>query len=109
MNGELVDWADAKVHVGAHGLHYGSGVFEGPLLRHGEGAGRLPPLGPPRAPRAVGEGPSSTFDLPYSRTELRAATHELLASNGLASCYETDRLYGYGESASRPRGTPSRS
>ena len=29
MNGELVDWADAKVHVGAHGLHYGSGVFEG--------------------------------------------------------------------------------
>ena len=29
MNGDLVDWADAKVHVGAHGLHYGSGVFEG--------------------------------------------------------------------------------
>ena len=29
MNGELVDWADAKIHVGAHGLHYGSGVFEG--------------------------------------------------------------------------------
>ena len=29
MNGELVDWADAKIHVGTHGLHYGSGVFEG--------------------------------------------------------------------------------
>ena len=29
MNGELVDWADATVHVGAHGLHYGTGVFEG--------------------------------------------------------------------------------
>ena len=29
MNGELVDWGDAKVHVGAHGLHYGTGVFEG--------------------------------------------------------------------------------
>ena len=29
MNGELVDWADAKIHVGAHGLHYGTGVFEG--------------------------------------------------------------------------------
>ena len=29
MNGELVDWADAKVHVGIHGLHYGTGVFEG--------------------------------------------------------------------------------
>ena len=29
MNGEFVDWADAKVHVGVHGLHYGTGVFEG--------------------------------------------------------------------------------
>ena len=29
MNGELVDWADAKIHVGTHGLHYGTGVFEG--------------------------------------------------------------------------------
>ena len=29
MNGELVDWADARVHVGTHGLHYGTGVFEG--------------------------------------------------------------------------------
>ena len=29
MNGELVDWADATVHVGVHGLHYGTGVFEG--------------------------------------------------------------------------------
>src|SRR5213075_1925033 len=29
MNGGLVDWADARIHVGSHGLHYGSGVFEG--------------------------------------------------------------------------------
>src|SRR5947208_1693938 len=29
MNGELVDWADATVHDGTHGLHYGTGVFEG--------------------------------------------------------------------------------
>ena len=28
-NGALIDWADAKIHVGAHGLHYGAGVFEG--------------------------------------------------------------------------------
>ena len=28
MNGQLVDWDDARIHVGAHGLHYGSGVFE---------------------------------------------------------------------------------
>ncbi len=30
MNGELVDWADARVHVGVHGLHYGSGVARSP-------------------------------------------------------------------------------
>ena len=29
MNGELVDWADARIHVASHGLHYGTGVFEG--------------------------------------------------------------------------------
>jgi branched-chain amino acid aminotransferase len=29
MNGALVDWADAKVHIGSHVIHYGSGVFEG--------------------------------------------------------------------------------
>ncbi len=29
MNGDLVDWADAKIHVASHGLNYGSGVFEG--------------------------------------------------------------------------------
>ena len=29
MNGEFVDWHEAKVHVGVHGLHYGTGVFEG--------------------------------------------------------------------------------
>ena len=29
MNGELVDWADAKIHIGSHVIHYGSGVFEG--------------------------------------------------------------------------------
>ena len=43
MNGELVDWADAKVHVGVHGLHYGSGVFEGiRCYDTPEGAGGLP-------------------------------------------------------------------
>ena len=29
MDGELVDWSDAKIHVLSHALHYGTGVFEG--------------------------------------------------------------------------------
>ena len=55
MNGELVDWADAKIHVGAHGLHYGSGVFEGiRAYETAEGPGRLPADRPPAAPRQLG-------------------------------------------------------
>ncbi len=43
MNGELVDWDDAKIHVGAHGLHYGTGVFEGiRCYDTPQGTGRLP-------------------------------------------------------------------
>ena len=43
MNGSLVDWADAKIHIASHVIHYGSGVFEGrALLRHAEGLGLLP-------------------------------------------------------------------
>ena len=49
MNGELVDWADATVHVGTHGLHYGTGVFEGiRCYETDKGAGRLQADRPPR-------------------------------------------------------------
>ena len=43
MNGELVDWDDANVHVLTHSLHYGLGVFEGirAALRHRHGSERL--------------------------------------------------------------------
>ena len=35
MNGEFVKWADAKIHVLTHGLHYASAVFEGARIRAG--------------------------------------------------------------------------
>ena len=78
MNGELVDWADAKVHVGVHGLHYGTGVFEG--IRCYE-----TPKGP--AVFRLGEHLQRLQDsarllymeLPYSVEELRQASHELIA------------------------------
>ena len=49
MNGELVDWADAKIHILTHTLHYGTGVFEG--IRAYEtptGPGHLPAHRPHR-------------------------------------------------------------
>ena len=40
MNGKLVDWKDANIHIASHVIHYGSGVFEGArVLRHAEGLG----------------------------------------------------------------------
>src|SRR5260370_5988214 len=80
MNGELVDWADATVHVGTHGLHYGSGVFEGircyetvrgpAVFRLAEHMERLH-----RSAKLL------YMELPYSVDELRAATWELIGAS----------------------------
>ena len=97
MNGELVDWADAKVHVGVHGLHYGSGVFEGIRCydtSKGPAVFRLRE----HLERLESSARILFMDMPYSVEELRQATHELLATNGLASCYVRPiAFYGYSE------------
>ncbi len=50
MNGELVDWDDAKIHILTHTLHYGMGVFEGiRCLRDDARPGHLPPHRPHRS------------------------------------------------------------
>ena len=106
MNGELVDWADARVHVGAHGLHYGSGVFEG--IRCYE-----TPEGPAvfrlqdHLERFENSAKVLYMDLPYTVADLRAATHDLVRANGLASCYiRPMAFYGYGELAVGAQGNP---
>ena len=50
MNGGLVDWQDATIHVLSHGLHYGSSVFEGIRAYDAEGGTRVPPRRPPCTP-----------------------------------------------------------
>jgi branched-chain amino acid aminotransferase len=86
MNGELVAWEDAKVHVLTHALHYGTGVFEGvraydtprgtAIFRHTEHIDRL-----------FASAGMYYMDIPYSKDEIRAATHETIVRNGLRSCY----------------------
>jgi branched-chain amino acid aminotransferase len=106
MNGELVDWADAKVHVGVHGLHYGTGVFEG--IRCYE-----TPRGPAvfrladHMKRLHDSARLLYMDIPYSVEELREATHELVTTNGLASSYiRPIAFYGYGELGVSTAGNP---
>ena len=97
MNGDLVDWADAKVHVASHGLNYGSGVFEGIRCydtRRGPAVFRLAE----HLVRFENSARLLYMDLPYSVDELRAATHEVVAVNGNASCYIRPlAFYGFGE------------
>ena len=86
MNGEFVDWADAKVHVGVHGLHYGTGVFEG--IRCYE-----TPEGPAvfrlreHLQRLENSAKLLYMELPFAVEEIRTAIHELVGRNGLAECY----------------------
>jgi branched-chain amino acid aminotransferase len=106
VNGELVDWADAKVHVGVHGLHYGSGVFEGIRCYETEKGPAVFRL-LDHLQRLENSATVLYMDLPYSVEELRKATHELIAANGLASCYiRPVAFYGYGELGVATTGNP---
>jgi branched-chain amino acid aminotransferase len=102
MNGELVDWADAKVHIGAHGLHYGSGVFEGIRCyetANGPAVFRLTD----HLRRLHNSANLLYMELPYSVDELRVACHDVIAAHGLAECYlRPIAFYGYGELGVHP-------
>lgn len=106
MNGELVDWADAKVHVGAHGLHYGSGVFEGIRCYETESGPAVFRLTDhlERLHRSAG---LLHMEIPHSVEELRTATHELIGVNGLSDCYiRPIAFYGFGELGVHPGTNP---
>ncbi len=93
MNGEFVPFEDAKVSVLTHALHYGTGVFEGvrayetpdgnpAIFRHDDHLERL-----------FRSASLYYMDIPYSKEELRAATHETIVRNGLKSCYIRPLVY----------------
>jgi branched-chain amino acid aminotransferase len=86
MNGKLVDWENATVHVLSHALHYGTGVFEG--IRCYE-TSKGPAVFRLRDHLERMERSAKIFlmDIPYSVDELVAAAHELIRVNGLSSCY----------------------
>jgi branched-chain amino acid aminotransferase len=105
-NGELVAWEDAKVHVLTHGLHYGTGVFEGirayetshgtAIFRHHDHLARL-----------LQSAELYYMPIPYTLEELRSATHELIAANELRECYIRPIAFrGYGQMGLNPLEAP---
>ena len=89
MNGELVDWADARIHVGAHGLHYGSGIFEG-IRAYATAKGTSVFRLSDHLKRLENSARLLYMDLPYTTEELRSACFELIAVNGLPECYQLE-------------------
>jgi len=97
FSGELVDWADAKIHVGSHGLHYGTGVFEG-IRAYATDRGPAVFRLSEHMQRFLNSGRLLYMPIPYTVEELRAAVHETIAVNGLDECYVRPlAFYGYGE------------
>jgi branched-chain amino acid aminotransferase len=106
MNGELVDWADATIHVGTHALHYGSGVFEGMRAydtEKGPAVFRLTE----HMQRLHDSAKLLYLEIPYSVDELKAATWDVVGANGLPACYLRPIAYsGYGQLGVASRDNP---
>ena len=103
MDGELVPWDQARVHILTHTLHYGTGVFEGirayPTSR-GVAVFRLSD----HMDRLLASAKILLLDVPYTSEQLVAATKELVRTNDLAQgCYIRPLVYlGYGEMGLNP-------
>jgi branched-chain amino acid aminotransferase len=97
MNGRLVDWADATVHILTHTLHYGTGVFEGMRCYEtpdGPAVFRLTD----HMTRLHQSAKILMMPMPYSVEELVQAAKETVRSTGLPSCYVRPiAYYGFGE------------
>ena len=106
MNGDFVPWDEAKVHVLTHGLHYGTGVFEGvrcydteigpAVFRHQDHLDRL-----------FRSSELYYMPVPFEKEQLRQATLELIARNGMRECYIRPLVFrGYGQMGLFPLDAP---
>jgi branched-chain amino acid aminotransferase len=106
MNGSLVDFADAKISVFTHALHYGSGVFEGIRCydtARGSEVFRLTE----HMERLAWSAKIYRMEIPYSVPELCAATLETIKANGLKACYVRPLVYrGFGSLGVNPLPNP---
>lgn len=106
MNGKLVKWADAKVHVLTHALHYGSGVFEG-IRAYETDKGTAVFRLTEHIKRLFCSAKIYRMDIPYSVEEIIEAVKETIRANNLKSCYIRPIIYrGYGEMGLYPMKVP---
>ena len=106
MNGKLVDFADAKISVFTHALHYGSGVFEGERCyktARGPAVFRLDD----HLERLLWSAKIYRMEIPYSIDELKEATLAVVRANGFEHCYIRPLVYrGFGSLGVNPFPNP---
>ncbi|MGW5643818.1 branched-chain amino acid transaminase [Saccharopolyspora sp. NPDC003752] len=106
MDGALVPWREAQVHVLSHGLHYGTGVFEG-IRAYATADGPALFRLDEHLDRLFRSAKMLRMTLPHRKEELREATLELVRANGHRSCYVRQLAYlGYGVMGVDPTGAP---
>lgn len=86
FDGEFVPWADAKIHVMSHVLHYGTSVFEGIRTYNTARGPAIFRLGP-HVERLINSAKIARMPLKYDQAQLEAAIIETVRRNGLKSCY----------------------
>lgn len=82
LDGRLVPWADARLHVLSHGLHYGSCVFEGERAYGGKVFKSRE-----HSERLLNSARIMDFEIPYSAQELDDAKQQVVDANGFSDCY----------------------
>ena len=106
MNGTLVPWDDARIHVGSHVIHYGSAVFEGVRCYKtpkGSAVFRLDA----HTERLFNSAKIYWMDLGYTKAQLNEAILETIRANRMEACYIRPIAYrGFGELGVNPLGTP---
>ncbi len=106
MDGRLVAWDDATIHVLSHTLHYGSGVFEG-IRAYATADGPAVFRLREHIQRLLDSAHLLMMEVPYSLEELVEATRETVRVNDVESCYIRPLVYlGYGEMGLNPLLSP---
>jgi branched-chain amino acid aminotransferase len=102
LNGSLVDYDNAKIHVLTHGLHYATGVFEGIRCYKTINGSAIFRLGD-HMQRLIDSGKCYFMDLGYSRQQLERAAIDTVRANRMEECYiRPIAYYGYGKMGVNP-------
>lgn len=106
MNGRLIPWKEAKIHVASHVVHYGSSIFEGIRAYHtprGTAIFRLDD----HLKRMYNSCKIYRMDIPYSLAEMKKAVIETIKANQLKACYIRPVIFrGYGSLGVNPFPNP---